>query len=646
MTPSVRGCGPNARTTPAHEERPIDPQRHGPVVHSDGTATFRVWAPRAQQVTVEVAGRAAEPLSPLPHGWWHVRLPAVDRETYGFRLDGGDLLPDPASRRQPDGVHGPSALLDLAALPWSVEEARWRAAPLAGAVIYELHIGTFTPEGTFDAAIAYLDDVAALGVTHVEVMPVNAFNGTHGWGYDGVLWYAVHEPYGGPHGFARFVDACHRRGLGVILDVVYNHFGPSGNVLPQYGPYLTDRYATPWGDALNLDGPGADQVRGFIVGNAVGWLDDFHLDGLRLDAVHALIDTSTTHILAELADAVADLATRVQRPLELIAESDRQDPQTLRSREAGGLGLDGQWCDDLHHGLHVAVTGERTGYYTDYRGLHDVARSFERGFVYDGRYSPGRQRTVGAPLGSLSSHRLVTCLQNHDQVGNRPTGDRLTTIVDAERLRAAILLLLAAPSTPMLFMGEEHGETNPFCYVASHPEPELAQAVREGRREEFADFPGFAGHVPDPLDPATRDASVVDHGKAREAAGRERRALWADLLALRRSEAALASGRRDLTSVLVVDAHTLAIRRSHPDGADVLVLANLADVDRSLALDVEGPPSAWQPLVSTDHPRYGGTGRQPQATDADERVEVTVPARSAGILARSDLPPVRSGVAT
>ncbi|WP_165491696.1 malto-oligosyltrehalose trehalohydrolase [Egibacter rhizosphaerae] len=606
-------------------------------MHDDGTTTFDLWAPRPRSVAVQVGDTEPVPLEQRAHGWWRARVPARTGDRYGFRLDGGELLPDPASRRQPDGVHGPSALFDVSALAWSPEEARWRSAPLAGAVIYELHIGTFTPGGTFDAATERLDAVAALGVTHLEVMPINAFNGERGWGYDGVFWYAAHESYGGPEGFARFVDACHRRGLGVILDVVYNHLGPSGNVLPRYGPYLTDRYATPWGEALNLDGPGADQVRGFIVGNALHWLESFHVDGLRLDATHALIDTSSTHVLAEMADAVADLATRVQRPLELIAETDRQDPATIRPREAGGLGLDGQWCDDLHHGLHVALTGEREGYYADYTGLPDVARSYSRGFVYDGRYSPGRQRTVGAALGSLSSHRLVTCLQNHDQVGNRPTGDRLTTTVDHGRLRAAVLLLLAAPSTPMLFMGEEHGETNPFLYFSGHPEPELAEAVRRGRREEFADFPGFHGEVPDPQDPTTFAASIVDHGKSREAAGRSWRALWADLLALRRGEPALASGRRDLVEVCWVDDRAIAIRRAHPSGVACLVVANLDDAPRELELGTasreSGRAGSWTVRLSTEHPRYGGSGAAPEFAEADGGVRVSVPARAASIAA-------------
>ncbi len=522
-------------------------------------------------------------------------------------------------------MHGPSTLVDVAALPWSPEEATWRPAPLAGAVLYELHVGTFTAEGTLDAATAHLGDLAGLGVTHVEVMPIAPFNGDRGWGYDGVAWYAVHEAYGGPEAFARFVDACHRHGLAVVLDVVYNHFGPVGNYLPEFGPYLTDRYDTPWGQALNLDGPGSDEVRALIIGNALHWLGDYHVDGLRLDAVHGLIDTSTVHVLSQLSDAVADLATRVRRPLQLIAETDRQDPQTIRPRAAGGQGIDAQWHDELHHALHVALTGESDGYYVDYTGLPEVAVCYERGFVFDGRYSRNRGRTVGAPLGELSSHRLVACLQNHDQVGNRALGDRLTTIVDADRLRVAIALLVASPETPMLFMGEEYGETRPFCYVTSHPEPELAEAVREGRRAEFAAFTEFTGEVPDPQDPETFAAAKLERRAADTPEGQARRATWSDLLALRRQQPALSSGRRDLCEVLTVDGERFAAVRRHPAGADVAILANLSDEAWTPALPDAGP---WEVAMSTDETRYGGQGR-PVALSAGQ---ATLPPSSACLL--------------
>ena len=541
-------------------------------------------------MVVDVAGRESA-LVAGQRGWHELRTEASPGEDYGFRLDGGPLRPDPASRWQPAGVHERSRLL---APPRRLDA--FRATPISSAVIYELHAGTFTPEGTFDAAAEKLVALADLGITHVEVMPVNAFNGTRGWGYDGVAWYAVHEPYGGPEGFARFVAACHDAGLGVVLDVVYNHLGPSGNYLGEFGPYLTDRYRTPWGEGLNLDGPDSDPVRELIVGNAVFWMQEFGVDALRLDAVHGLVDGSATHVLAQLHDAVEELSVAEGRPLQLIAETDRCDPLTIRPRAVGGLGLDAQWGDDLHHAIHTAVTGERDGYYVDYAGLPDVAEQYQRGFLYDGRYSVHRGRTVGAPLGDIRGYRLVTCIQNHDQIGNRATGDRLTTLVDPPLIEVAMVLLCASPTTPMLFMGEEYGETRPFQYFTSHPEPELAEAVRNGRREEFASFASFTGaEVPDPQDEATFTGSRLDWSTADTEDGRARRALWQQLLRLRREHAALGNGRRDLVEVLTTDPDHLAVVRRDVDGSAVLVVANLSADDWHLSL----PNAQWRLLLDT-----------------------------------------------
>ena len=583
---------------------------HGPTVHDDGTATFRLWAPYAKEPVLDLGGQAV-PMEARGHGWFEIRTEAGHGDDYGYRLDGGPLRPDPASRWQPAGVHEASRVLHLAG---ARQTCGFRAVPLHSAVIYELHVGTFTPEGTFRAAHKHLAALAELGVTHVEVMPINAFNGTHGWGYDGVAWYAVHEPYGGPDGFARFVDECHAQGLGVILDVVYNHLGPSGNYLPDFGPYLTDAYTTPWGDALNLDGEDSDAVRSFIVGNATYWLRDFGVDGLRLDAVHGLIDGSATHILSEIADAVQALSIAEGRPLALIAESDRSDPMTIRSRAEGGRGMDAQWADDLHHAIHTAVTNEGDGYYVDYAGLPDVAEQYRRGFLYDGRYSVYRRKTVGAPLGDIPGHRLVTCIQNHDQVGNRAAGDRLTTLVPPELVEIAMVLLCASPTTPMLFMGEEYGETQPFQYFTSHPEPELADAVRNGRREEFAAFASFTGaEVPDPQDPETFERSGLQWSRAESAEGRARRELWRHLLGLRRSQPALGNGRRDLVEILTADPERLAVVRRAADGSAVLVAANLDDTDWVLDL----PDARWRLLLDTG--RRHGEGARPEG---DEQVRI------------------------
>ena len=610
------------------------PLRHGPVVHDDGTVTFRVWAPRADRVEVVLDGRR-EALTGGDHGWFARRLPAPGDGRYAFSLDGGDRRPDPASQRQPDGVHAASAIVNRA-FDWSAAEDDWQPTPLASAVVYELHVGTFTDAGTFAAAAEHLPDLAAVGITHVEVMPVAAFNGPRGWGYDGVCWYAVHEAYGGPAAFAAFVDACHRHGLAVILDVVYNHFGPSGSYHAEFGPYLTEAHSTPWGSAINLDEAGADAVRAFIVDSARMWLADFHVDALRLDAVHALHDGSATHILEQLSASVDRLAEQVGRPLALIAESDLQDPRTVAPRAGGGRGLTAQWLDDLHHALHVTVTDEHDGYYADYAGLPDVATAWTDAFVYGGRWSPYRQRTVGARVPTdVSGRRFVACIQNHDQIGNRARGDRLTTLVDADRVRCAIALLCLSPTVPMLFMGEEYGETRPFLYFSSHREDWLAEAVRAGRREEFAAFSAFSGtEVPDPQVIETFASSTLDRTVAATRDGQARRQLWTDLLALRRTEPALATGDRRLVRPVHVTPTRLAVLRDGPDGAPaVIVVANAADLEVTLTLPVEG---TWELRWSSTASAYGGADASATLEHRDGAVACALPRCSVALLTSAD----------
>ena len=584
------------------------PIRHGPVLHGDGTVTFRVWAPHASDVDL-LHDDHVTTLSDTGHGWFSVREPGGPGDRYGFRLDGNDLRPDPASLRQPDGVHERSELIDRSAFAWSPDEWHWQPTPLSSAVIYELHVGTFTFEGTFAAAQTHLSDLRALGITHVEVMPIAAFNGPRGWGYDGVSWYAVHEPYGGPEAFAQFVDACHRTGLAVILDVVYNHFGPSGSYHDEFGPYVTDTHKTPWGPAINLDEAGSDAVRAFVVDNALMWLADFNVDGLRLDAVHALHDGSATPILAELSAAVDHVSEQVGRPLVLIAESDKDDPRTVLPRAAGGSGMTAQWLDDLHHAIHVTVTGERDGYYADYAGLPDVAGAYVRGFVYDGRWSDHRERTVGARLpDTISGRRLIGCLQNHDQVGNRARGRRLTVLTDADRMRFAIGLLCLAPTVPLLFMGEEYGETHPFLFFSSHPEGWLAAAIREGRRAEFASFAAFDREdVPDPQAVETFVASRLDRTAASTPEGQARRRLWADVLRLRRTAPALATGNRTLVRSLVEQPRQMAVLRDDPAGfAPLVVAANAAESEAAIELAL---PDEWHVRWASNDTAYGGSGR-------------------------------------
>jgi maltooligosyltrehalose trehalohydrolase len=412
---------------------------------------FSVWAPVAESVAVRVGG-ADHPMTRDADGWWRADVAAAADADYAFVLDGGDPLPDPRSARQPDGVHAASRRYDHAGYSW--HDQAWTGRPLAGGVLYELHLGTFTAEGTLAAAEAKLDHLVALGVDFVELMPVNAFDGTAGWGYDGVLWYAVHEPYGGPDALKHFVDACHARGLAVLLDVVYNHLGPSGAYLDRFGPYFAG--SNDWGPSLNLDGPGSDEVRRYVLDNALGWLRDFHLDGLRLDAVHALRDSRATHLLEELATEVQALSAHLRRPLSLIAESDLNDAKLVTAREGGGYGLTAQWDDDLHHCLHTALTGERQGYYADFGSLTALAGTLKGVFFHAGTYSSFRRRTHGRPVDTrrLTADRFLIYAQNHDQIGNRATGDRLGATLSPGLLGVAAAIVLCSPYTPMLFMGE------------------------------------------------------------------------------------------------------------------------------------------------------------------------------------------------
>jgi malto-oligosyltrehalose trehalohydrolase len=509
-----------------------------------------VWAPAAGTVEVETGG-ARHAMTPAGRpGWWTARVGGDGGEQdYGFVLDGDGPFPDPRSPRQPHGVHGLSRTYDHERFAWS--DQGWRGRPLPGSVLYELHLGTFTSEGTFDAAIDRLDHLVDLGVDAVELLPVAAFPGRHGWGYDGVHLWAVHEPYGGPDGLKRLVDACHRRGLAVVLDVVYNHLGPSGNHLARFGPYFTDAHQTPWGPAVNLDQAGSDEVRAYVVGNALMWLRDHHIDGLRLDAVHALRDQRAVHILEELSQAVSRLSAQTGRQMFLIAESDLNDPRLVTSREAGGYGLDAQWSDDFHHALHTLLTGERQGYYADFGTPDVLAKTLTRVFLHDGTWSSFRDRAHGRPVDTLRTpaHRFLGFLQNHDQVGNRATGDRISAGLSPGLLKVGAGLLLTAPFTPMLFMGEEWGAGTPWRYFSDHQEPELARAVSEGRRREFADHGWASDDVPDPQDPETYRVSILDWGEIDEPDHRELLEWYRALIALRRTEPELTDAR--LTEVTV-----------------------------------------------------------------------------------------------
>jgi maltooligosyltrehalose trehalohydrolase len=550
-----------------------------------------------------VALSVGDEVVPMTRGaddWWTPAGPVPDGEVdYGYLLGGSDEpRPDPRSRRQPDGVHGRSRTFDAGAFDWT--DHAWTGRQLAGSVVYELHLGTFTPEGTLDAAAARLDHLVDLGVDVVELMPVNAFNGTHGWGYDGVLWSAVHEGYGGPAAYQRFVDAAHAAGLAVVQDVVYNHLGPSGNYLPEFGPYLKPEGANTWGAMVNLDGEDAAEVRRYILDNALMWLGDFHVDGLRLDAVHALEDSSPVHLLEELAVEVAALSAHQRRPLTLIAESDLNDTQLVTPREGGGYGLDAQWSDDFHHAVHVALTGETEGYYADFAPLSALVKVCERGFFHDGTLSTFRGRPHGRPVDTeaMPTWRLVVCNQNHDQVGNRARGDRLSDPspghLDLDQLVCAALLTLVGPFTPMLFQGEEWGASTPFQFFTSHPEPDLGRATAEGRLKEFERMGWDPAVVPDPQDPETFRRSKLDWSEPVSGDHAVVLAAYQRLLALRRTLPALTDPAFGAVSASADEDRRLFVLRR----GDVVLAVNFGD--QPVSLPVEG--SAQLLFGTPNHP--------------------------------------------
>jgi maltooligosyltrehalose trehalohydrolase len=504
---------------------------------------FKVWAPFARRVSVK-SGVAAQAMhGPDDRDWWSCQVEHAGPGTdYGYLLDDDPkCYPDPRSEWQPNGVHGLSFLYDQSTFEWS--DAQFQALPLANAIIYELHIGTFTQEGTLDVAAAKLAYLAELGVTHVELMPMNAFEGRHGWGYDGVALFSVHEPYGGPDALKRFVNAAHRAGLAVLLDVVYNHFGPSGNYTGKFGPYIVPTHHTPWGGAVNLEDADSDQVRRFFCDNALMWLRDFHADGLRIDAVHAFVDRSAIHFLEQLAAEVEALQTELARRLVLIAESDLNDPRVVTPREEGGFGIDAQWSDDFHHALFTVLNrNERQGYYADFGTLEQLAKAIEQTFVYDGIYSRYRRRIHGRPTCALSQHRFLGYIQTHDQVGNRAIGDRISHTAGLERAKIAAALYLLSPFVPMLFQGEEWAASTPFLYFADHDDPELSRAVSEGRKKEFSAFGWNPASIPDPESHATFDASKLHWEEAKAGVHAEMLAWYGALIQLRRTTPCLNDG--------------------------------------------------------------------------------------------------------
>ena len=574
---------------------------------------FLVWGPRQRSVSVRLVDRdRVEPLERDDAGYHRGELADVwAGDRYRFILEDGSEVPDPASRRQPDGVDGPSAVDDPGAFAWT--DGGWRGRALVDYVLYELHVGAFTPQGTFEAATEHLDELADLGVTAVELMPVASFPGERGWGYDGVFPFGVHEPYGGPEGLRRFVDASHRAGLAVVLDVVQNHLGPEGNVLDRFGPYFTDRTRTPWGAALNVDGPASDEVRRFFLENVRMWIRDFHIDALRLDAISAIVDTSPMPFLAEVSELVDGLTGELGRPVLAIAEDDRNDARVVTPRDRGGLGMHAQWTDDLHRAVYAAVAGERNGYYADFGTVEDVADVLRRGWHLDGRPSRGRGRRWGSSPDGLPRRSFVVFTQNHDQIGNRPRGERLSLLADPETQKLVAVTVALAPFVPLLFMGEEYGEIAPFPYFADLAHGALADAVRDGRRRDLI----ARGWPEEPLDPLAEEtflSAKLDHRLREKPPHADLLDLHRELFRLRRDVRALGDLDLELPEVTVDPAtDTILMLRAGPPTAALVVLAFGTEVTEVASV----PPGRWRLLLDTTDRRWDGPGGLAPAILAD-----------------------------
>jgi maltooligosyltrehalose trehalohydrolase len=593
----------------------------GASLTGENSCSFLVWAPRAKKVEIHIASPTERIISmrPWEHGYFHAEvLDLRPGALYRYRLEREERA-DPASRFQPHGVHGPSQVMDNY-FTWT--DQQWSGLPLDKYVLYELHVGTFTPDGTLDAIIPRVAELKDLGITAIELMPVAQFPGSRNWGYDGVCPYAVQDSYGGPTALKRLVNACHEQGMAVVLDVVYNHLGPEGNYLADFGDYFTDLYKTPWGQSLNFDSRGSDEVRRYFIENALQWITDFHCDALRLDAIHAIVDPSANPFLQELASAVHARGDEFHRNVYLLPESDRNDARQVTPPAAGGLGLDAVWNDDFHHSLHVMLTGENTGYYEDFHGVEDLAQAFREGFVYTGQYSKYRGRRHGNSSEKIPGRSLIVFAQNHDQVGNRPLGDRLAQAASLDQLKLAAGAVLLAPNIPMLFMGEEYGETAPFQYFVSHGDPVLVEAVRKGRAEEFARF-RWGGEIPDPQSEETFQRSKLNWELRKE--GRHR-VLWdfyRKLLRTRREIPALAHPDKRATEVTAFAPEKVLLLRRWTGSSQIFAVFNFSARRFTLSLPV--PAGHWRKQLDSAEPRWQGQGSElPESFDSEGEVRISL----------------------
>jgi maltooligosyltrehalose trehalohydrolase len=577
----------------------------GAMYLGEGRCQFRVWAPLSERVAVRIEAPSERivTLEKDGQGYHHAIVQDVEPGSlYTYRLDDGKPRPDPASRSQPQGVHGPSQV-DNPRFAW--DDRHWFGLPFEDYIIYELHVGTFTAEETFDAIIPHLDALKDLGITAVELMPVAQFPGNRNWGYDGVYPFAVQNSYGGPEGLRRLVNACHERGLAVVLDVVYNHLGPEGNYLGDFGPYFTERYRTPWGAAINFDGPYSDGVKRFFIENALYWITEFHVDALRLDALHAILDMSAHPFLEQLATAVREQAERIGRRVYLIAESDLNDTKLIRSQELGGYGLDAQWNDDFHHAIHTVLTGERDGYYRDFGKIAHLGKAFAEGYIYSGQYSAYRRRQHGNSSKMLAARQFVVCSQNHDQVGNRMFGERLSQFVSFDALKVAAGVVLLSPFIPLLFMGEEYGEPAPFLYFVSHSDPELVEAVRRGRAEEFAAF-AWKGEPPDPQDEATFLQAKLNHKLRHERKHKVLLEFYKELIRLRNTLPSLRLLSKDQMEVTGYEREkVMCVRRWNGDN-EALTIFHFGESELSATLQV--PAGHWRRTLDSSEERWQGSG--------------------------------------
>lgn len=597
----------------------------GATLLEDGSSSFLVWAPFAKRVALQALEPTpmCVPMEELERGYFHYSGSNIPPGAlYMYRLDETKQRPDPASRYQPYGVHQGS---QIRCSKFSWDDSRWKGIALPSAVFYEAHVGTFTPEGTFDAIIPRLPELKSLGITMLELMPVAQFPGDRNWGYDGVYPYAVQNSYGGPDGLKRLVNACHQIGLGLALDVVYNHLGPEGNYLGDFGPYFTDHYRTPWGNAINFDGPHCDEVRRFFIENALCWISEFHVDALRFDAIHAIIDASAKSFLEELTSRVHEFTARAGRTVHLIAENDRNDARTVKSQDLGGCGFDAQWNDDFHHVLHTLVTSERNGYYEDFGSIHDLAKAYSEGFVYSGRYSHFRRRRHGNSSQDIASHRFLVFGQNHDQVGNRAEGERLSQIVPFESLKLIAGAVLLSPFIPLLFMGEEYAESSPFQYFVSHGDEDLIHSVREGRRKEFERF-NWQNSVPDPQSLETFMRSKLHWDQRTRGQHATLLSFYTHLLALRRTVPALSHLDKQTSRVTAFDPSALIVERWH-DADRVVIAFNFARSANSLVLPTV--PGVWKKLLASADSEWGRLGIEtPSMLDSEGPVTLDVPPTS------------------